>query len=236
MKSLDMSNKIYEMIYANHLVSDSEVWCIGDVHGCNDQFVQLIENIKKESPNSIIIQTGDLIDRGPDLYDVFKTVKDYDIITTIGNHELNFIQEHFNYKKCRSNARMENHIKLEKLTPDKRMFVIDSMLSMKNYLTVQTSSGIWFVSHAPFMKEINEELDCGNASNYCMSNTPYYEDGSIVKCVHGHLHWNYTCIKEQLLTNKNECYNIDSGAVYEGGYLTALELTSKKVLTVKGPN
>lgn len=229
----EMKDKIYEMVYSNHFVVDKPVWCIGDVHGCSQQYKDLLDLILRQTPDCLIFQLGDLIDRGPDLYEVFKITQDYNVVSIIGNHDLNFIQELNGYKHCRSKERAKNHQLIEMIPFSQKHFIIESIQKMHNYATVEVDGKIWMLSHAPIMTPINEQYDCGNASNYCMGNTPY--DDNYTHCVHGHQHWNYTPISEQLLSNKNECYNIDSGCCYPGGRLTALELSSKQILSVKGP-
>jgi predicted MPP superfamily phosphohydrolase len=233
MKFSNTADLIYELMYHNHLFTDKEVWCIGDVHGHNSEFVELIERIRSRNPEAVIVQLGDLIDRGPDFIEVFQTINDYGVISLIGNHELNFIQELHGYKRCRSKERLKNHEKFNQLSSENKEFVVNSINSMLNYITVETRNDIWFLSHAPSVSKLDIGLDCGNASNFCMGNVPYPQE--FKNCVHGHQHWAYTPIEEQLLNNTNMCFNVDGGCCYENGSLIALELNSKQVLSVKGP-
>lgn len=77
-------------------------WVIGDIHGCYDVFMSLLqdENIK---PEDRIILVGDIIDRGPDSYKMIKWAMQnisetgrYQMI--LGNHEDNIIQDYDNCK------------------------------------------------------------------------------------------------------------------------------------------
>jgi bis(5'-nucleosyl)-tetraphosphatase (symmetrical) len=40
-------------------------YVIGDVHGCFDQFIRLLDKIEYDSQVDKIILTGDLVNRGP---------------------------------------------------------------------------------------------------------------------------------------------------------------------------
>lgn len=228
---------IHELVTRNHEPNpdDLPVWCIGDVHGCGDEYRKLLLELESRNEECIIYQLGDLIDRGPDLYDVFLLSNLYGVRTLIGNHELNFIQEHFGYKKCRSKARRETHDQFKALTDSKRDFVIQSMLSMKNYATIERKGQTWTLSHAPILKDLVVEFDCGAGSNYCMGSVPYDNRIKHSNSIHGHQHWNYTDIKTQIDNPDQVWLNIDSGAVY-GGELIALELGTKEVIRIPGTN
>ena len=76
-------------------------WVVGDVHGCYDDFMKLLDH-KEVDPKDKFILIGDIIDRGPDSYKMIrwamkhisKTGK-YQMI--LGNHEDNIIQD---FNKC----------------------------------------------------------------------------------------------------------------------------------------
>jgi len=226
---------VYQLLTRNHICNENDlpVWVIGDVHGCGDAFKKLVADIKKTSPNCIIFQLGDLIDRGPDVLSVFNTVQEHDIKTCIGNHELNFIQEWFGYKQCRSKARRETHDKIRSLPQHEQDIIIDGILKMQNYYTVEVSSAIWTLSHAPIRTEIDMFEDGGAGNTYCMSTTPYENNIINKDCVHGHMHWNYRDINQQIADKEQGWYNVDGGACY-GGELIALELGSLQVIRKPG--
>lgn len=226
-----------------------DVWAIGDVHGCGEEFYELCQNIKEETPNCKIIQLGDLIDRGPHLLDVFETVDKFGIELCIGNHELNFLLEHDGYKKCNSNARQKSHQIFDCLSSAQKQFILDMMRSSHNVITVEfldTKSVYepperWFLSHAPIenFEEVyvsDKEL-MTNAWTFCSGNQPY--DGVKLYSnnffAHGHQHWNYTSIFEQIKEYKNckrDVMNLDGGCVY-GGELVAYNICKNRAMVVK---
>lgn len=62
---------------------------IGDIHGCLDTLKALIT---KAGPVDQIISVGDIIDRGPDSYGVYRFCVDNNITVCLGNHELMAIE------------------------------------------------------------------------------------------------------------------------------------------------
>jgi serine/threonine protein phosphatase 1 len=66
---------------------DQHLFVIGDVHGCADQLVRLMD---KQPANSQLVFVGDLIDRGPDSAKVLQIVIDAcgaGAVCIMGNHE-----------------------------------------------------------------------------------------------------------------------------------------------------
>ena len=64
-------------------------YVIGDIHGCFDQFIQLLKKIDYDNKKDQIILTGDLVNRGPKSLDVLNyCMADKNITTVLGNHDL----------------------------------------------------------------------------------------------------------------------------------------------------
>lgn len=75
---------------------------IGDVHGCADEFEELLNRLDLQ-PDDRLIQVGDLINRGPDSHRVIELARQHNIEAILGNHELRLLT-----------ARRENRPKLLK--------------------------------------------------------------------------------------------------------------------------
>ncbi len=78
-------------------------WVVGDIHGCYNEFMTLLENpeIKKEDT---IILIGDIIDRGPDSLKMMKwamenVTPDGRFQMICGNHENNVIEDYDKKRK-----------------------------------------------------------------------------------------------------------------------------------------
>lgn len=222
----DIEDAIHEMMYPNVIPNDDNlpVWVIGDVHGHAAELERLVHKVLEKTPECIIVQLGDLIDRGTGLRSVFKVIDKYKIHTVIGNHELNFIQEHFGYKQCRSQVRKVTHDKMASYNKKDQEFVINQMLKMKNYASVMCNDKVWHFTHAPMEKEVIESIDGSAASVYCMGTSSYKHeliDSSYF--VHGHASWDYEPIEKQIADQDQTWYNVDSGLCY-GNYLLALNI------------
>jgi len=66
---------------------------IGDVHGCADEFEELLKALELKSGDRVF-QVGDLINRGPDSSRVLELARDYQISAILGNHELRLLTAH----------------------------------------------------------------------------------------------------------------------------------------------
>lgn len=78
-------------------------YVVGDVHGCYDEMVKLLEKIESQDEDAKIIFVGDLIDRGPKVKEVLdwamKNVSDNGKYQCIrGNHEQMAIDYLFEYE------------------------------------------------------------------------------------------------------------------------------------------
>ena len=234
-------NGHYIKVESNH-----DVWVIGDVHGCAREFENLCTRIHNLNPHAIIIQLGDLIDRGPYLKEVFDVVDKHQVICTIGNHELNFILEHEQYKRCGSMARKENHQRLAAYqSTNIQNRVLTAMKRMYNYVIVDIADDIenerWFLSHAPIrgyeQAWPEQGITAKNGWTYCARTDPYDESyfHALDRAAHGHQHWNYIDINQQLnqmFNGDRRVLNVDGGCVY-GGELVAANLLTHETIRIQ---
>lgn len=68
---------------------------IGDIHGCNDELVRLIDTLELKSDDKLVF-LGDYIDRGPNIFETIKTLikikEEYpQTVCLMGNHERMFL-------------------------------------------------------------------------------------------------------------------------------------------------
>ena len=69
------------------------VYCIGDLHGCYDEFQKLLAKVNFDDKKDELYLTGDLIGRGPKPLETMNFILRYQdcIHTVLGNHDLNFL-------------------------------------------------------------------------------------------------------------------------------------------------
>jgi len=216
-----------------------EIWAIGDVHGCSAEFRALCLLIKEKAPYAVIIQLGDLIDRGPDLIEVFEVCREFNVITILGNHEYNFINENANTKVCRSLTRRVTHDKFNALDKDQQQLILDVFAASLRYIVIalDDSNVTHMLSHSVPTAYACHNLDTVGLSGFCFANTPgVHENHPLIDTVlvHGHQHWNYVPIETQVAQmkgKKTKQFNVDSGCVY-GKTLVAFNVMTEEIISV----
>lgn len=69
-----------------------KLFIVGDVHGCFNEFLKLLEKINYHKKKHRLILVGDIINRGPQSFDMLKWVKKEGVEVVLGNHEQAFIR------------------------------------------------------------------------------------------------------------------------------------------------
>ena len=242
-------NPIQDLLMKHIVVAEPhcEYYAIGDVHGCADEYNALVDkcdhDARLQSKYARIFQLGDMIDRGPAFANmIINDPADYKVM---GNHEYNFVLEHYGYKPYSSLARNKNHEALAQLPKDKQQWIVDLLIERETFYTIILDGHAFVLSHAP-IKDIEKGIGfifrdaVGSVPNYCMRSTAvdleqlraHHTDTTFV---HGHQKWNYHDLEKQVEEQRGfdvASYNIDAGCVY-GGDLVALRLRDSCVLKVK---
>jgi diadenosine tetraphosphatase ApaH/serine/threonine PP2A family protein phosphatase len=65
---------------------------IGDVHGCADEYQQMLKEIFKRDHNPAIFSVGDLINKGPDTLGVLHLTLENKVKAILGNHEVWYLK------------------------------------------------------------------------------------------------------------------------------------------------
>lgn len=60
---------------------------IGDIHGCREEFNQLLDKLKYDVKKHRVILVGDILDRGPDPVGLLQQIRKMELETVLGNHE-----------------------------------------------------------------------------------------------------------------------------------------------------
>lgn len=68
-------------------------YAIGDIHGCYDEFMQLLKEIDFNSGKDTLYLVGDIVNRGPKSVEVLDWVlkNSNNVISILGNHEIYFL-------------------------------------------------------------------------------------------------------------------------------------------------
>ncbi len=65
---------------------------IGDVHGCYDEMMKMLEQVRYTPGNDTVYFTGDLINKGPSSVKVIREILDNGFKCVLGNHEARLLQ------------------------------------------------------------------------------------------------------------------------------------------------
>lgn len=208
---------------------------IGDVHGCADEFEELLTKLKLK-PEDRLIQVGDLVNRGPDSHRVIELARKYQVEAIIGNHELRLLTARKKNKPSLLNQYDQTTV--EQLTADdweylKAMpkFLYDAQID-----TVIVHGGFlpnkpWQTQSSDLITKIQVIDKKGKAAK--RSDTPEaapWADswGGSPFVVYGHT-------PRPRVFERKGSIGIDTGCVY-GGHLTAYIIEDKSLVQVRAHN
>lgn len=201
---------------------------VGDVHGCMTECMLLLQKAGYKKEDHRLIFVGDLINKGPDSFEVLKWTRDNKIEVVIGNHELKFIES------------IENNLALSpcfedlklKMQPELNQW-IDYIKSWPAYIEesdfIVVHAGIVPGEHPKNSKLENIinirkwDLKKNKISSTGKPWHDYYSKEKLV--IYGH--W-----ATQGLLKKECSIGLDSGCVY-GKQLSGVWLPSKELIQVK---
>lgn len=188
---------------------------IGDIHGCYDEFLELLKKIQPQEEDQIIA-LGDIVDRGPksvELYQYFKNTPNARII--MGNHERKHLRGILSYS--------QEIVKLQfgALYPEFREWLAD-----KEYYYESEHA---IIVHASLVDGIPLEEQRENVLSGTMSG------GKYLQRLYGEQYWSevysgekpiiygHHVVGERPEVINDKVYGIDTGACH-GGRLTAIVL------------
>ncbi len=65
---------------------------VGDLHGCADELLKLLDLVKFNPSKDRLISVGDIVDRGPKIHECFEIFREYKGYAVLGNHEEPFLK------------------------------------------------------------------------------------------------------------------------------------------------
>ncbi len=188
---------------------------IGDIHGCYDAFIKLLEQVNA-SDNDLIISLGDIVDRGNkslELYRFFKERKN--AVVLMGNHERKHLKGVLSYSQEIVKVQLKEEY-------DDFVAWIDSLPYY--YETEEAIIVHAFFEQDKVLAEQKEEVLAGTTSGSRYLEEKYGEGkywtdfyAGAKPIIYGH----HVVGEEPKIYNNT--YGIDTGACH-GGRLTAIEL------------
>jgi serine/threonine protein phosphatase 1 len=213
------------------------IFAIGDIHGCNDAFQQMLFAEIKIKKQDNVYCIGDYIDRGPDSKGVLDTIlslkeKGFNIHTLRGNHEQMMMDSELskeNFEHWHINGGDKTlqsfDVDLYSAIPEKYM---QFFRNTKYY--IRTDDYVFVHAGLNFKQEdIFEDKD---AMLWIRDFYPQQNALGNNILIHGHTPQSL----DYILNQKGNCINIDGGCVYNNyrnlGNLISLSLPGKEFIVV----
>ena len=129
------------------------VYCISDIHGCYEEFIELLQLINFNCNNDIIYILGDVIDRGARSIDCLKYIqKTKGIHLLLGNHEfimLDFFDSNYPQREWRvwkENGGETTGRQLNDLSSSEQFKLLEYIRRRPLYKTVNVDGKRFFLS------------------------------------------------------------------------------------------
>lgn len=218
---------------------------MGDIHGCVDEFNDLLLKLKYNSNDDRLILGGDLIDRGPKSVEMVRQAREMNLECVMGNHEYKFLTWYknqgtnmkniydsyphytkFDEKDINYMAQMPLYIKIDNYiivhAGLKAGYSLESKKKDDLLYLRYTDKNSKFIS----LKKINKiGKDASDAHFW----TEFWQGPESV--IYGHnVHSYDEPLIEEVAPNVF-CYGLDTGVCF-GGNLTAMILETKEIVQV----
>jgi predicted phosphodiesterase len=219
---------------------------VGDIHGCIDEFEELIQAVKYDKKSDRLILLGDLVDRGPNSLAVVQKARKMDLECVMGNHE-HKILKWYNSVGSRGDV-YDKHEFYAQLTDDD----INYIFQMPTYIKLADDIVIVHAGVKPgipiFYQSKNDlmHLRYVDAKQQFISLKKIAKNGKEATGAHlwtefwqgpesiiyGHNVHSLTDPHIQEVAPGVMCYGLDTGCCF-GGRLTAMILETKEIIQVQ---
>lgn len=220
---------------------------VGDIHGCIDEFNELIKTVSYNKESDRIILLGDLIDRGPDSAAVVRRARELNLECVMGNHEHKFLKwfrshgssvdvysklphySEFSDADINYIMRMSSYVKLS----EHNTIVVHAGLRGGIPLINQSKDDLMYIRYMDAdhkfisLKKINK---LGKAATGALFWTEFWTGPESI--IYGHNVNNYENPSIEEVSPGIMCYGLDTGCCF-GGKLTAMIVESKEIIQIQ---
>ncbi len=218
---------------------------IGDIHGCIDEFNELLRKLQYDPKMDRLILLGDLVDRGPDSQAVLQRAINLNLECVMGNHEHKFVKwfrsqgsrvdvyDRKDYYTKLTDQQINYIINMPTYIELDDVIAVHAGLKPGVLLSEQRKDDLMYLRYTDdsrkfiSLKTINKIGKEAAGAKYWTEF--WYGPKSVV---YGH---NVNDYQEPLIEEKIPgvtCYGIDTGCCF-GGHLTALIWETKEIVQVK---
>ncbi|KAK9464288.1 Metallo-dependent phosphatase-like protein [Lipomyces arxii] len=151
---------------------------IGDIHGCNVEFAQLLEEVQFVPSRDRLILVGDFISKGPDSIAVMEIAMKNNAMCVRGNHENTLLRR---YAK-KHGQKFDNDLESGDFNPEEEGF-IHILADEKKIIKKATQEQLKFIDSCPMILRMPEKI--------------FGEDHGEVSVCHAGLMWNVPTLEDQ---------------------------------------
>jgi bis(5'-nucleosyl)-tetraphosphatase (symmetrical) len=220
---------------------------VGDIHGCLDEFNELLTTVSYSKSKDRLILLGDLIDRGPDSVGVIRRARELNLECVMGNHEHKFMKwfksfgsrndvyDHNSYYSQLSDDDVDYifHMSPYIHIPEQNTVIVHAGLRPGVPLHNQTRDDLYYLRYTDdnrkfiSLKKISKiGKDVAGARFW----TEFWKGPESV--IYGHnVHSYEEPLIEEVVPGVT-CYGLDTGCCF-GGRLTALIVESKEIVQIQ---
>ena len=200
---------------------------VGDIHGCYDELVDLLEEVKF-GPNDRLISVGDLITKGPKNREVLdRFMSEPNFTAVIGNHDL-ALRRRWNGEKFKLKSSQKPTHKELKKEKDRYLPFLNALpftIDLGTHLVVHAGVRPGLALHSQTTEDLTELRSMGEKRE-SRKGTPWYDvyDGDKI-VLFGH--W-----PAPQPRRGKKAIGLDTGCVY-GNELTAYIVETGEIVSVR---
>lgn len=218
---------------------------VGDIHGCIDEFEELIRTMSYNKNYDRMILLGDLIDRGPDSLAVVQKARKMQLECVMGNHEYKFLKWYKN-----AGTRMDVYDKKDYYTQFAEedvnyIFHMPTSIKLGNVIVVhaglkpgiplsaQSKDDLMYIRYTDTDRKfisLKKIAKLGKEETGAHFWTEFWYGPESV--VYGHNVHSMTDPLIEEIRPGVTCYGLDTGCCF-GGRLTAMVLETKEIVQIQ---
>lgn len=216
---------------------------VGDIHGCLEEFEELLIKLNYNKQNDRLILLGDFVDRGPNSIEVLRKVKEMGVECVRGNHDNKILKWHNSNKQ---NYQDKHAHYYNQLTDDDIEFIFKMPVYIELDDVIAVHAGLKKSKH---ISEQNKNdlmhLRYMDKDGKFVSLRTIFKIGQEAAGAHFWTEWgpfkksivyghNVNSLQDIRIDDYDDgtaCYGIDTGCCF-GGKLTALIWNTKEIIQV----
>lgn len=215
---------------------------IGDIHGCTEEFDEMLKTLSYNHESDRLILLGDLIDRGPDSVGMVRKAREMNLECVMGNHEAKFLKWSRSNKKIYDKAafytdfvnddidyiaKMPSYLKLN------NTIAVHAGLKLGISISGQKKDDLLHIRYTDIngnFISLKEVLTHGKEKMGAYFWTEFWKGPESI--VYGHNVTSFTDPLIDIISPTVTCFGLDTGCCF-GGRLTALILKTNEIVQVQ---